>query len=651
MVNWNYKGKAIALMLMGVLSACGGDSEQTAESTLDNTQEVLDFYAANPDMFTFATPADIPDDLVWEDGMDLPEIGSPEATKGGTYYDYLEDFPPTIRPIGPDSNSSARNWVSDYFGMAYATPHPDVEGMVPGIAKSWAVSPERKTVYVKMNPEARWDEEHYITSDDAMFAFFFYLSDYIQAPYSTNYFKNEYANITKYDDHTFSVTVTRVKPDMDALVLWTVPKPQFFYKELGPDYPERYQWRSEPNAGPYTLADADINMGVRLLLRRDESWWAKDNKYFRYRFNPDVINLTVIRDTAKRMEAFRRGDLDMFELKTAEQWYEDLGDSSPEVVGGYIQKAVFYHQYPLGSWGLWMNSSRPLLDNQEVRLGIQYASNWDLILSNYFRGDLDRLKSQNEGFGEFSDTGLSPRKFDLEEAQRHFANAGFVNRGPDGVLVNSEGARLSLTLSSHYERYSDIFTILREEALKAGLELRIEMLDGAAGFKKALEKQHDIYFVGFVAAPSMYPELSQNFHSKYAYDKAFLDDGSANPDRKIVAQGNNLEAIAIYDLDQLIDEYIASEDGDQMVELAHQIQKMVYDYAAWIPGFAEPYYREGYWRWIKWPEGFNGRITERAQDLFAFWIDAEEKEETLAARRSGQTFEPVIQVFDQFREQ
>lgn len=650
MVNWNYKGKAIALMLMGVLSACGGDSDQTDESTLDNTQEVLDFYAANPDMFTFATLADIPDDLVWEDGMDLPEIGSPEAKKGGTYYDSLEDFPPTIRPVGPDSNSSSRPWIKGYFEMSYATPHPDVEGLYPGIAQSWAVSPERKTVYVKINPEARWDDEHYITSDDAMFSFYFYLSEYAQEPYTTNYYKNEYANITKYDEHTFSITVTRLKPDMDWLVLWAPPIPQFFYKELGTDYPERYQWRFAPTAGAYTLAESDIEFGAGLVLRRDDNWWAKDNKYYRYRFNPDTINLSVIRDTAKRMEAFRRGDLDMLLLSRAESWYDMLGEDAPEVASGYIQKAVFYNQYPKPSWGLWMNSSRHLLDDLDVRLGIQYALNWDLVLSNYFRGDYDRLKSQNEGYGDFSDTGLAPRSFDLEKAQQHFLNAGFVNRGPDGILVNADGERLAFTLSTNYDTLTDVFTILKEEAVKAGLELRIEMLDGAAGFRKVLEKQHEIYFVGLGGGFGMYPDLSQYYHSQYAYDQPFLENGNVNPDRKLI-QGNNFESIANLALDALIDDYIASADRERMLELAHQIQKFVYDYAAYSPGFAETYYRLGYWRWLKWPEGFSGRMTSRPQDLFNFWIDTEEKERTLAARRAGETFEPSIQIFDQFREQ
>ena len=113
---------------------------------------------------------------------------------------------------------------------------------------------------------------------------------------------------------------------------------------------------------------------------------------------------------------------------------------------------------------------------------------------------MERLRLQQEGYGKFSHPTLQPRPFDIELAREHFAAAGFDQQGPDGVLMNAQGQRLAFTLSTHYDRFADIFTILKEEALKAGLELRIEILDAAAGFRKAQEKQHDIYFVSFNAA-------------------------------------------------------------------------------------------------------------------------------------------------------
>jgi len=641
------------LLIAGVVSlvaGCGSDNE-TAQSdvVMDISAEAEAFYASRPDLFTFATLDDLPSDLVWEDGMDLPDLGSTEAKKGGTFYQYLEDFPPTLRAIGPDSNFSSRGWISDFYAMSWASPHPDGGGLVPGIAESWAISPERKTVYVKINPAARWTDDEPVTTDDALFSFFFYLSDYIQAPFYNNYYSTEYSNITRYDDHTFSISVPRLKPDMADTVLWNAPVPMHFYNELGDDFPERYQWRYAPHAGAYSLAEADIDMGVRLVLRRKQDWWAKDNKYWRNLYNPDLINLTVIRDAAKRYEAFRRGDLDMFRIATAELWYENLPDDDPDIAGGFIHKSTFYNGGPRSNWGLWINSTRHLLDNQNIRLGIQYAANWQLVIDNYFRGDMDRLSTQTDGYVDFSHPTLSARPFDIEKAAEHFARAGFTQRGPDGILVNEQGERLAFTLTTHYDRFADVFTILKEEAVKAGLEIRIELTDGASGFRKSQEKQHEMYFVSFNARPGMYPDYWQYFHSDNAYDDAFLDDGGVNPERKVKPQTNNLQGVADFELDQLIDEYDDSDDKERLIELSHLISEKHFDYASYSPGFVEPFYRTAYWRWVGWPEGFNHRDTTYPYELFVHWIDEDIKEETRSARRSGQQFEPVNRVYDQFR--
>ncbi len=40
--------------------------------------------------------------------------------------------------------------------------------------------------------------------------------------------------------------------------------------------------------------------------------------------------------------------------------------------------------------------------------------------------------------------------------------------GPDGILVNAGGERLSFTLTTGYRRLEDAMTILEREARKAG---------------------------------------------------------------------------------------------------------------------------------------------------------------------------------------
>ena len=640
---------AIAL----TVTACGGkESEEAAGQAVparDITAEVQQYYADHPDFFSFRTPADLPDDLEWVDGNDLPDIGSPRARKGGTQRGALADFPRTLRVVGPDSNGSFRPWILDDTTLSLAHRHPDAFVFYPGLALSWAVSPERKTVYVRLDPDARWSDGVPVTADDFMFMFFFYQSRYILAPWYNNYYGTQYTNVTRYDEHTLSISVPAVKPDMDARVLGLSPVPSHFYRELGDDFVERYQWRFVPTTGPYFVRDEDIRKGRSITLTRLKDWWAQDKKFWRYRYNADRIHLSVIRDTSKIFEAFRRGDIDMFGLNLAEYWYEKLPDSDPDVQSGYIGKAVFYNVYPRAPYGLWINTARPLLDNRDIRIGINYATDWQLVIDKYFRGDYVRLNTENDGYGEFTHPTIRARPYEVDKALEHFARAGFDRRGPDGILVNAGGQRLSFTLSNGFDALNDVMTILKEQAANAGLEFRIETLDDTAHFKKVLEKKHDIAFSAWGYSLEMYPRYWETKHSENAYDVPFLPDGRVNPDRKLKVQTNNIESFAVREFDELIERYRASESKAEMIELAHRMDEMHHDYGSFVPGFAQPFFRVGYWRWVGWPEGFSYKYSQSAGELFVHWIDEEARRETLDARKSGKAFSPQIRVYDQWR--
>ena len=637
-----------------VLSGCGdSDTPATgdaAASLMDNSAEVQAFYEANPDFFSFKTPADLPDGLNWVSGAELPEMGSPQAKKGGTEYRALQDFPRTLRTVGPDSNGGFRTLLLDDTTLQLAHLHRDYFEYVPGLAESWAIGEDGKTVYVKLDPAARYSDGVPITADDYLFSFFFYRSAYVTAPWYNNYYSTMFTNITRYDDYTLSVSIPDAKPDLEKWVLGLRPQPRHFFRELGDDFVDRYQWRFAPTTGPYVVKPEDIKKGRSIALTRNPDWWAKDKKHWRYRFNADRIQFTVIRDTEKIFEAFRRGDLDQASLNLSEYWYEKLPDTDPDVQAGYIHKSVFYNQRPRPSYGLWINASRPLLDNRDIRLGIQHATNWQLVIDKFFRGDYGRLNTAHDGFGDFTHPTLKAREYDIDLALEHFAAAGFSRRGPDGILLNGAGEKLAFTLSTGYQSLKDVMTILKEEAAKAGLEFRIEVLDGTAGWKKVQEKQHDIHFSAFGVILEMYPRFWEHYHSDNAYDRAFLDDGSVNPERQLKTQTNNLEAFAVLEMDRMIDRYRRSSDKDEMIGMAHGMTELHHDYASFVPGFYQGFFRVGYWRWVRYPEYFTHKHAAGAGELFVHWIDPAMKEETLKARKSGVTYEPAITVYDQWKE-
>ncbi|MBT7925226.1 MAG: hypothetical protein HN627_13315, partial [Opitutae bacterium] len=65
------------------------------------------------DYFQFKTVDDLPPELVWNNGLEQPDIGDPAAKKGGAFRYFISSFPPSIRPFGPNSNNSFRGELYD----------------------------------------------------------------------------------------------------------------------------------------------------------------------------------------------------------------------------------------------------------------------------------------------------------------------------------------------------------------------------------------------------------------------------------------------------------------------------------------------------------------------------------------------------------
>lgn len=606
--------------------------------------------------FVFATPDELPDDLAWEDGSGLPEFASPDAKKGGTWYTAVQDYPRTLRRVGPDANSSFRPFILDDVVMNFGQRHPEDISIVdgnfryyPGIAQAWAEDRDERTVYVRINPAARWSDGEPITSDDLFFMFYFFQSEWIRDPWYNNFYSRNFVRVVRYDDRTFSVTLPEAKPNMLGRVLQLEPLPAHFFDEFGEDYVDRYQWRFVPTSGAYVIRDEDIRRGRTIALSRNPEWWAKDLPFWRNRFNYDRIHFSVIRDTAKRFESFRAGEIDAFGLNLPDYFYDRLPDDDPLVANGHLAKYTFYNERPRPTFGFWINSSRPLLNDRDIREGIHYASNWGRVLREYFRGDYTRMHTTADGYGEFTHPEIRAREFDVDKALEAFARAGFTRRDAEGVLVDDRGRRLAFTLTTGYENLQDILTIMQREALQAGLLLRIEVLDGTAAWKKVQEKQHDIQFVAFNVSPEMYPRYWETYHSVNAYDQAFLPDGTPNPDRRPKVQTNNLQLVAIRELDDLIERYRASEDADEMRELAFRMEEILYEDASFVPGFVMPFYRTAAWRWARWPEHFDARLSRDPLQYFLGWIEPGKRQEVLAARRAGEAYPPRIEVHDRHR--
>ena len=614
---------------------------ETRLAALQLDREKWEFRLGLGDYLKIGTIAELPTDLVWEDGMDQPEIGDPASQKGGVFRRYIPAFPPTLRPIGENANNSFRVDLYDYIEMPLVSLHPETMEMIPGIASEWASSADGRTIFFKIDPAARYSNGESVRARDFLITAYIHVSDNIVNPFGKQYYRENMAQVAMYDDLTLSVSLPEAKIYAPVIAGAINPSSPTFYSEYGPDYAERYQWRFPPTTGAYEVKKAGIVNGVSITQERVRDWWAKDRKYYKYRFNPDKLIHTVVRDDSKAFELFRAGELDSFSLTLPQNWYEK-SEIDP-VYKGYIERYTFYNRYPKVPRGLYLNVAKAPLDVLDVRIGIQHAMNWQKVIDIMFRGDFQRLNAFQEGYVTYSDPSIKSRPFSITLAREAFAKAGYTKEDREGILVKQDGTRLSVAVTyPAMPQYDRMFAILREEAKACGMDLRLDGLEANVAYKKEMQKQHEMAMGSWLIGPPV-PDFHQFLHSSNAVD----EKGNLKP------QTNNLFSWQRSDTDVLSEQVRTSTTAEALKNAAWKLQRIMHDEAIFVPAYSVDFVRVGSWRWVKWPDSENTRFSPPVvydpHEVFVFWVDEKLKEETLSARRSGKGFSEVNKIIDAYR--
>ena len=617
------------------------DLLQIRAAALRQDQQKWQFRLALGDYLKTGQPSDVPAGLVWENGLNQPEIGDPAAKKGGVFRQFIPTFPPTIRPFGDNSNNSFRGDLYDNIEIPLVSLHPETMEMIPGLAREWALSADGRTIYFRLDPQASYSDGVPVRARDFLIAVYLRVSDHIVNPYSKQYFRESIAQVAVYDDHTLSVSLPEAKIYAPVLAGGLTPSPPHFYQEYGSDYSERYQWKFPPTTGAYEVRPEDIIKGASITQSRVLHWWARDHKYYRYRFNPDKIVHTVVRDESKAFELFRAGELDTFLLTRPELWYEK-SEMDP-VYKGYIERVTFFTRYPKIPRGIYINASKQPLNDRNLRIGIQHAMNWQKVIDVMFRGDYQRLNAFNEGYVTFSDPSIKARPYSIDLAREAFRAAGYTVEGRDGILTKPDGARLSISVTYPSMPISDrIFAILREEAKACGFDLRLDGLEATVAYKKEMQKQHEMAFGGWLITPPV-PDFHQFLHSTNAFD----EKGNLKP------QTNNTFVWGRPDTDLLCDQVRTGRTAAELKDAAWKLQRIMHDEAIFVPGYTVDFMRVGSWRWLRWPDCATTRfcppVVYDPHEVFVFWIDEALKKETQLARRTGQTFPESTKTVDVYR--
>ena len=553
----------------------------------------------------------LPENIEWQTGDPVKEglIASKEAKVGGKVTTFVSSFPLTLRWVGPDSNGAFNNYLYD-LTIPLVIEHPNTGAWIPGLASHWAVDANKKTVYYKLNPTVKWSDGEKVTADDYIFMLNFYRSKFITAPWYNQYYGEEIETIQKFvaKDGKEVVAITLPIPKAEVIYLTgnLRPLPEHFYK-LDKNFVRDYNWKKPPQTGAYAISK--VRKGKSITFKRVKNWWGEKHPWFQNRFNAKKVEFTVIRDFNTAFEYFKKGKLDFFPLTLPEYWHERA--KGGDFATGKIRKVVAYNDRPQSDQLIIMNRNYKFFKDKNIRIAFQHAINLDKVIKRVLRGDYERQPSISYGFGDYSNTEIKPRSFDLERANKLLDAAGWQKRGPDGIRVKN-GEKLSVPLVYRAKIHEERYVVVREDAKKAGIDIQLKFMDPSTGFKFIRDKKSNFTAMGW--APYNYPQYYSRYHSDNANKR----------------QTNNISNTASPELDKLIEGYRSSTDRKERTATAKKIQQWVHDDAAEMPTFLVPYYRFGHWWHMKFPQTLTTKFNDSVSlfkwdDGGTFWIDKKNK--------------------------
>ncbi len=572
----------------------------------------------------FAANPKLPADVKWETNDKDPIFASTEAKRGGTLHEFMMSFPLTLRDVGPDSNGGFRSYL-DANKMGLLDLHPETLNWTPALATHWAVGNDLKTVYFKLNQKARWSDGKPVTAKDFAYTLEFMRSKWIYAPWYNNYYSEQIKEVIIYDDYTFAVVGNKKKSKFEALYSYSIsPTPEHFFRPiLNKEWTKTHNWDIVPNTGPYYISN--VKKGKSVTFKRKKDWWADSLKYYKHRYNYNKIRVNVIRDMNMAFEHFKKGKLDTFGLVLPNLWHKKA--QGKEFDKGYIHKIWYYNQVPQPQYGIWLNTEKWPFGDINVRQAFAHAMNMDRLIKLVLRGDYERLEHFAVGTGKYEAKELKARRFDLKKVKHYMKKAGWARDKQTGLWKDSKtGKFFEVEVLYGAPPHTERLVVLKEEAQKAGIKLNLKMLDSAASFKAMLEKQHQAAWLGMGAG--MIPRYWQFFHSDNAK-----------------AQTNNFTNTKDKVLDELIMKYRNEFSDKKQHDLSQKIQRRIRELCEFIPTTAAPYFRQGYWAWIKYPKNLGMRFGS-IEDYGVAWIDQDLKKKIMRMKKTGKAFSKPVTIIN-----
>ncbi len=562
----------------------------------------------------------------WETNTTFDLIGDPSAVKGGVIREALSDYPATLRYIGPNLTV----WNQTLHSLTYETLlglHPTTLEYIPVLATHWQVLPDKMTFRFRIDPNARFNDDAPVTADDVVATWKLYTDKSVQDPLRNALFGRYEPPVAE------SKYIVRIKAKeqgwtglyyISGLPIYPAPALSGI---TGARYVREFNDKMLPGSGPYMVTAADLDKGNAIHIRRRQNYWAQKYRRNIGTGNFDEIRDVVVRDPNLEFEMAKRGDLDIYQVRRAQTWMQEL--DFDKVQNGLMQKRKVWNHEPQSIQGIAFNTRRAPYDDVRVRKALRHLFNREQMIEKLMFGEYLPLNSAFPG-SIYENPSNEKLKYDPQMAVQLLAEAGYKDRDARGQLVKG-GVPLSLELLYNDHQFERYFTIFQEDLRKVGITLNLRYSTPESSYKLLDEQQFGMFMLGW-GGGGPFPEPKQFFGSDQADQKA----------------SGNVTGFKDKRADEIIELYNREFDVKVRAKLMQELDGIYMAQHHYIFQWTAPFTRMLYWNKFGQPKGIITRIGDYRDPLSMWWIDPQKNAQLEEAMRDPSKKLPVGQTEDKY---
>ena len=378
--------------------------------------------------------------------LTLPAVAD-GIKRGGTITIGRPEEPLTLDPFIPSDNGSI--YAIAQICEPLVSADKDGTGLVPGLAKSWAVSDDGLTYTFTLRDGLKFSDGKPLTGADVKFS----LNKVMDPAAAYGFAFAPVASVEAPNDLTVKITLKQpYTPILSALSLFSASVVEKAAYEASPE-----KFGANPIcAGPFKVDSYE--RGSQLVLVPNTYYWDKgeDGKPLPY---VDKVILRYMPDSNSRVLGLQNGDLDAalaLPLNQA-QAVKSSDGISLEVAPSYRLDYVY------------LNHTAKPLDDKRIRLALNYATNHDALMKAVYFGYGEVPNSFMPKVNYWS-ANVTSLPYDLTKAEALVKEAGY------------DGTPIKLMVDTGNAASRQTATILQSTWKKIGLNVEIVEFDSGTAF-------------------------------------------------------------------------------------------------------------------------------------------------------------------------